>query len=141
MDARSKAQTEIWLVYCGYIVSWCCFLFMIHTLNPPQRTVSALVLAAFAGAAVYAIVSGFVIRKKFLAQSTEVLLSDPSKAVRRWKAAHFFGFSSAMSLTIFGLALKFLGTGWLVSGIFFAVGLGLLVLWRPQLAGVTDPVI
>ena len=101
-------------------------------MTPPKRNVSALVLAAFACAAAYAIVSGFVIRKKFLAQSTEVLLGDPSKAVSRWKGAHFIGFSCAMSVTIFGVALKFLGTVWLVPGIFFAVSLGLLVLWRPR---------
>ena len=101
-------------------------------MNPPQRTVSALVLAAFAAAAGYAIVSGFLMRRKFLAPSTEALRDDTSKAVSRWKAAHFIGFSCAMSVTIFGVALRFLGTGWLVAGIFFAVGLGLLVLWRPQ---------
>jgi hypothetical protein len=120
------------MTYGGHIVAWFCFLFMIQQMNPPQRSVSVLVLAAFAAAAVYAIVSGFVIRKKFLAQSTELLCDDPSKAVSRWKGAHFISFSCAMSVTIFGVALKFLGTGWLVSGVFFAVGLGLLVLWRPR---------
>ena len=132
MEARSKTQTEIWLTYGAYLASWFCFLFMIHTINPPERTVSSVVLAAFAAAAIYAIVSGFLMQRKFLALSTEVLREDPSKAARRWKAAHFIGFSCAMSVTIFGMALKFLGTGWLVPGIFFAVGLGLLVLWRPR---------
>jgi hypothetical protein len=129
LDAGTKTQTEIWVVYGAHISSWFCFLFMIHTMNPPQRTVSAFVLAAFAAAAVYAIISGFVMRKKFFARSIE---GDPSKAVSRWKAAHFIGFSCATSVTIFGVALMFLGAGWLVAGSFFAVGLSLLVLWRPR---------
>jgi hypothetical protein len=37
-----------------------------------------------------------------------------------------------MNVTIFGVALKFIGTGWLVPGIFFAVGFGFLVLWGPR---------
>jgi hypothetical protein len=62
LDARSKAQTEVWVTYGGYIGARFCFLFMIRTMNPPQRTVSALVLAVFAAAAVYAILSGFAKR-------------------------------------------------------------------------------
>ena len=101
-------------------------------MNPPERTVSPLALAAFAGAAVYAITSGLVLRKKFFAQSSEVFRGDPSKAVSRWKAAHFIGFSCAMCVTIFGVALKLLGTRWLEAGMFFAVGFGFLALWRPR---------
>lgn len=131
MHSRSKTQTEAWVTYSGYIFAWFCFLFMIRTMNPPQRTVSVLVLAAFAAAAVYAIASGFVLREKFLNQSEE-LRGDPHKALSRWKAAHFIGFSCAMSLTIFGVALKLLGASWRVPGIYFAASLGLLVLWRPR---------
>jgi hypothetical protein len=135
LDAKSEMQTRIWVTYSGFIVSWFCFLFVIRTMNPPRRAVSALVLATFAGAAVYAIVSGFVMRKKFLVQSTEVLRSDPSKAASHWRMAHSIGFTFAMSVTIFGVALKLLGTGWLLPGMFFAVSLGLLVLWRPARSG------
>ena len=131
MDTTSRAQTEVWVIYGGHIVAWFCFLLMIYMINPPQRTVSVLVLVAFAVAAVYPIATGFVMRKKFFAQSAEVFRADPHMALSRWKAAHFIGFSCAMSVTIFGVALKFIGTGWSVPGIFFAVGLGFLVLWRP----------
>jgi hypothetical protein len=61
-----------------------------------------------------------------------LLRGDPNKALSGWKAAYFIGFSCAMSVTIFSVALKFLGTDWLVFGIFFAVGLGFLALWRPR---------
>jgi hypothetical protein len=94
--------------------------------------VSALLFAAFAVAAVVAIAVGFVMRKKFLAQSREIFRGDPHEALSGWKLAHFIGFGCAMSVTIFGVALKFIGTGWLVPGVFFAVGLGFLLLWRPR---------
>ena len=46
--------------------------------------------------------------------------------------------SCAMSIAIFGVALKFLGSSWLVPGIFFGLSLCFLLLWRPsQLAAVS----
>jgi len=120
------------VTYSGYIIAWFCFLFIIQWMNPPQRNVSALIVVVFAVAAVCAIAAGFVMRKKLFAQSTEALRGDPHKALSGWKAAHIIGFTCAMNVTIFGVALKFLGTDWLVSGILFAVGLGFLALWRPR---------
>jgi hypothetical protein len=120
------------VVYGGHIIAWFCFIFMIQMMNPSRRSVSPLVLLAFAAAAVWVISMGFVMRKKFFAQLAEALPADSQKALNRWRAANFISFTFAMNPTIFGVALKFFGTSWLVSGIFFAVGLGLLVLWRPR---------
>ena len=105
---------------------------MVRTMNPPHRSVSSLILVAFALAAVYAVVVGFVMRKKFLKQSTKALPDNPRKALTLWRAAHVISFSSAMSIAIFGVALKFLGSNWLVPGIFFGLSLGFLFLWRPS---------
>lgn len=131
-DTISKAQTEIELAHIGFLIAWFCFLFMVHTMNPPHRSVSSLIPVAFTLAAVYAVVVGFVMRKKFLRQSTEALPDSPRKALALWRAAHFISFSCAMSIAIFGVALKFLGSSWLVPGIFFGLSLCVLLLWRPS---------
>jgi hypothetical protein len=132
LETRSRMQTDVWRVYGGFIAAWFCYFYMIQMMKPARRNVSSLVFVAFAGAAVYAITAGFVMRKKFFARSAEALSSDPGKAFNQWKAANFIGFTSAMNPTIFGVALKFIGASWLVPGILFAVSLGLLVLWRPR---------
>ena len=132
MDARSKLQTEVWVIYSGFIVAWFCFFFMIQMIKPARRNVSSLVIIASATAAVYAITVGFVMRKRFFAQSAKALPSDPRKTFNQWRAANIFGFTCAVNPTIFGVVLKLLGASWLVPGILFAVGLGLLVLWRPR---------
>jgi len=134
LEDRSRMQTELWIVYGSFILAWFCFFFMIQVMKPARRNVPSLVFVAFAAAAaaVYAITMGFVMRKKFFAQSAEALPSDPRKAFNKWKAANFIGFTSAMNPTIFGAALKFIGASWVVPSILFAVGLGLLVLWRPR---------
>jgi putative Mn2+ efflux pump MntP len=101
-------------------------------MNPPHRSVSSLIPVAFALAAVYAVVVGFVMRKKFLGPSTEALPDNPRKALALWRAAQVISFSCAMSIAIFGVGLKFLGSTWLVPGIFFGLSLGFLLLWRPS---------
>jgi hypothetical protein len=131
LDAIST-QTEIKLAYRGFILAWFCFIFMVHEMNLPYRSISAWVLLAFAFAALCVMASGFVMRKKLFAQSAESLPGDLGKAIRHWRGAHFIGFSFAMNLTIFGAVLKFLGSSWYVAGIFFGLSLGLLLLWKPR---------
>jgi hypothetical protein len=105
---------------------------MVHEMNLPHRSVSPWVLVAFVFAAVCAVAAGFVMRKKLFALSTESLPGDPSKALRLWRGAHFISFSNAMSITILGVALRFLGTSWSVPGVLFGLSLGFLLLWRPR---------
>lgn len=104
----------------------------LHTMNPPHRNVSSSVLVAFVVAAVYAVVVGFVMRKKFFRQSTEALPGNLRKALALWSAAHLIGFGCAMSIAIFGVVLKLFGCSWLGAGIFFGLSFGFLLLWRPS---------
>lgn len=135
-NAISGTQTEIELAHVGFIFAWFCFIFMVHKMNLPHRIVSSWVLVAFVFAAVCVVASGFVMRKKLLRLSTESFSGDLGKALRLWRGAHFISFSNAISITILGAALKFLGTSWLVPGILFGLSLGFLLLWRPrQMAG------
>ena len=83
----------------------------------PEHKISPFVLVAFVIYVNYAIVSGFVLRRKFFKRSTETFPSDQQKALQLWRAAHLIAFASAMNLTVFGLILKWLGSGWLVPGI------------------------
>lgn len=131
-DPISKTKTEIDLTHVCFIGAWSCCLFMLHKMNRPRRDVSAGVLVAFVFAAVCVIASGFRVRKNLFAQSAESFPGDLGKALRLWKAAHSIGFTIAMSIAILGAALKFLGSGWNVAGIFFGLGLGFLLLWRPR---------
>jgi len=71
-------------------------------------------------------------RKKLFARSAEVHRQDPVAGLKRWRAAQLLGFSCALCVTILGAVLKFIGAGWPVTGIFFAVSLGFLALWRPR---------
>ncbi|HJZ62953.1 MAG TPA: hypothetical protein VKD70_01445 [Candidatus Acidoferrum sp.] len=130
MDANQKTKFEVIMVYDAYVVTWFLFIFMVYKMAPTERIISSLVLLGFVVGAVYAIVAGFMLRRKFLAQSPEALHGNPPEA--RWRLGNIVSFSCAQCVTILGVALKMLGASWLVAGIFFAVGLGFLLLWRPR---------
>jgi hypothetical protein len=132
LDAISKTQNEIKFAYAAFVGSWFCFLFVVHTMNRPLHIVSSWVLGGLVFASVYAVIVGFVMRKKFFGQSAEALSVDLPKALKFWKLAHIIGFCFAIDLAIFGSVLKFLGSSWLVPGIFFGLSLGFLLLWRPR---------
>jgi hypothetical protein len=133
MDAPSRTQTEVTIAYIGNIVAWFSFLLMVHMMDPPHRGISTLVLVGSVIWAAYAIAAGFLMRKKFFAQSTKALHGDdPDNASKGWRSANIIGFCCAQNLTIVGVVLKFLGASWALSGMFFAIGLAFLLLWRPR---------
>jgi hypothetical protein len=102
-------------------------------MNRPLHSVSSWVLSGLIFVAVYAVIAGFLMRKKFFRQSAEARsVDDLPKALKFWKLAHIIGFCFAMDLALFGSVLKFLGRSWLVPGIFFSLSLGFLLLWRPR---------
>lgn len=135
-DTVAKTQTEIELVHISFLGAWFCLLFMVHSMNPPVRSVSVWVLAAIVLASVYVVLVGFVTRKRIFKRSSEALPGELSAALKFWKSAQVIGFCFAMNLALFGFALKFLGSNWLVPGILFGLSLVFLVLWGPrQMAG------
>jgi hypothetical protein len=131
-DPISKTQTQIKLRHVGYLLAWLCVLFMVHKMNLRQRTVSSGLLVAFVFATAAAIWSGFVLRKTLFKKSADALPNDVEESLKRWKGAHFIGFNNAMSITIFGVVLKFIGSSWYVAGIFFGLSMVFLLLWGPR---------
>ncbi len=131
-DAVTATQTEIELAHVYFIFAWFCFIFMVHKMNLPQRSVSIWVMTAFILATALVIWSGFVLRKTLFKKSADALPGNVVEALRRWKGAHSIGFSNAMSIAIFGAVLRFIGSSWYVAGIFFGLSLCLLLLWAPR---------
>jgi hypothetical protein len=125
-------QTEVKVVHRGFILAWFCFLFMVYKMNLSLHDVSVWVFVALSVLAACAIVVGFVMRGKLFKLTSNALPNDPRKASQFWRSANFISFSCAMNPTIYGVVLKILGSGWLVPGILFGLGLGFLLLWRPR---------
>ena len=123
-------ETEVRLVYRGFILAWFCLLFMFHNMNLPLRVVSAPVFVTLYILVASVIFIGFVMRGRFFKLTTEAPPHDPRKTSQFWRPANFISFCCAMNPTIYGVVLKILGSGWLAPGMLF--GLGFLLLWRPR---------
>ena len=131
-DAISKTQTEIAVIHVGFLVSWSCMLFMVYKMNLPQRTVSSGLLVVFVLASAVATWAGFVVRKTLFKKSADALPDSVGEALRRWRGAHFVGFTNAMSIAVFGAVLRFVGSSWYIAGIFFGFSVVFLLLWKPR---------
>jgi hypothetical protein len=135
MASREKTVAEIWAIYAAFVITFFLFIFMIQMVKPPEKPVSPAVIAAFAFAAISYVPIGATVRKKFLDGASESLHKNPAdtKGLRLWRTGNIFSFCIAESTMLFGVALKFLGARWMVSGIFFVFGLVLIVLWIPKI--------
>jgi len=133
LTATSVFRPDIKTLYVGFVVSWFCFIFMLHEMNLPHRRVSLPVLIVLGVISpVLVIVDGFVLRRTLFRQSAEALPHDPLKASERARGANLISFCCALSPAIFGAVLRFLGTDWSLPGILFGVSLIFLLLWRPN---------
>jgi hypothetical protein len=126
------AQTEVKFFHRGFILAWFCFLLIVLRMNPALRETSAWAFVALCIWATCGIVVGFVMRRRFFRLSSEALPHDPRKASQFWREGNIISFGCAINATICGVVMRILGSGWLVPGLLFGLGLGFLLLWRPR---------
>lgn len=101
----------------------------------PERAVSLPVLIAISLCVCWDIGIAFFFRATKLAPASEALRTNPNDpaALTQWRTQNFLSFCFAETVVLMGFVLKFLGTGWNIVGIFFAVGILLFLLWTPRL--------
>jgi hypothetical protein len=60
---------------------------------------------------------------------------DPQDAtsLKQWRSGQIVSFAFAESVVLYGFLLKFLGAGWNIAGMFFVVGILVLLAWTPKL--------
>jgi F0F1-type ATP synthase membrane subunit c/vacuolar-type H+-ATPase subunit K len=59
--------------------------------------------------------------------------SEDGGAAKLWRGGVIVSLVFCESIILFGLALRFLGANWSVCGIFYAVGIFLMLAWTPRL--------
>lgn len=130
-----NALTALRVIHATFVTTWFLFLLAIHLTAPVQQHVSPTVVQAIALVAVTDIALALYLRSQYMGRSVEVLREQPADtaALARWRTGNIVSFTFAETITLCGLALKFLGADWRIAGPFFAVGLVLLLLWFPRL--------
>ncbi len=101
----------------------------------PPNVASLVFMKGFAIFAIVEIVLALVIRKKMLPKAIEVLRHNPGDraAIGRWQTANIYSWAIAVSVGLYGYALRFTGGSREMAAPFFVAGVILMWLWRPRL--------
>jgi hypothetical protein len=135
MPSSQKALNEAHLLHAAFLTTIFLFVFVLHLAAIGERPVSLSLVAGIGCAAVADIGVGFMLRKQYMNKAEQALQVefDAPKALAAWRLANILSFAQAETVTLFGVALKFLGASWKIAGPFFFIGFALLLLWTPRL--------
>lgn len=135
MTPGQKIVREVRVLHAVFVATWLLFIVCLRILNLPPRTFDSRLAYIFAIVSVTDIGIGTVLRSRRLSPALETLRvrPDDSNALAQWRTGNILGFVYAQTVTLFGFLLRFLGAPWNIAGIFFAVGLLLLLVWTPSL--------
>lgn len=93
------------------------------------------ILLAFGLVALSSLGISVFFRRLIVQPAAERLSKNPedSQAAGRWRNGVLVSLVSCESVVLFGLALRFIGAGWNVCGVFYAAGIFFLLAWTPKL--------
>lgn len=74
-------------------------------------------------------------RSRYVHPSSEKLRDNPddAEAAGNWRKGIVLSLVFCESIVLYGLVMRILGVGWNISGIFYAVGILLMLVWTPRL--------
>jgi len=104
-------------------------------LRPAERPVSPIITGAIALVCLSDIGIAIFYRARLITPSVERLRTNAqdAEAIGQWRKGVILSFAFAESVVLFGFALKVLGAGWNVAGVFFIFGVLLFLAWSPKL--------
>ena len=75
------------------------------------------------------------LRRRMVRPAADRLSKNPEdvQAAARWRSSVVVSLAFCESLVLYGLALWFIGAGWNVYGVFYAIGIFLLLAWYPRM--------
>jgi hypothetical protein len=117
------------LAAIGYVIVP---LKLIRVESQPPPSVFALAIG-FTAAAVIGLAGFF--RMRYVQPNSEALRNNREDAVAlaKWRQGTIISFVCCESVVLFGLSLRITGVPWNICGIFYAVGIVLLLAWTPKL--------
>jgi hypothetical protein len=135
MTPAQNTLRNVRVVHITFLATCFLYIVVLNVLHLPKRSVAAEIQGSFVLLACAEIGVAFFLRRRTLAPAEDMLRTNPNDitALGKWRVGNALSFVFAESIMVLGFALKFLGASWRISGIFFAVGILLLLLWTPRL--------
>jgi hypothetical protein len=130
---KSERQLRLVQLACILFLVVCILLLYFGVLGNRRPSATISVMQGFVVLlALWSAVSGFTFQRRLLSVRRRTPQpSTKSTPFTRWRAGHLFRLWSAMTVGLWGLVLyEIRGPLW-IDGALFAVGLILLLIWRP----------
>ncbi len=135
MISLRTTPKNVKILHLAFLLTVPLFVIELRLLHPAAHGVSNTIIFGFGAACLLDIVIASHFRGRMITPSEELLRANPEDtvALNRWRAGSIISFTYAESIVLFGFALKVLGASWNIAGIFFVVGILLLLAWTPKL--------
>ena len=135
--AAMRFMRILHVVLCVAIVM---YLYIAETIFRPTKVAPPLFVEAFSVMCVAMVVIGLVVRRRLLPRANEAMRPDDAKALARWRQANILGMVLAVSVSLYGFALRAIGGSPQVTRLFFIGAAIQMWVWRPQLPDESSPV-
>jgi hypothetical protein len=125
------------ILHLAFLAATGLYLAVLFQIRPQEKPLDPVFVSALGAASFSVIGVGFFLRARMVTESASRLSANAQDTVslNRWRVGMLISFTCAESVVLFGFVLKILGAAWNVAGIFFVVGILLLIAWAPRLDG------
>jgi hypothetical protein len=122
------------VVQWAMLVSILLYAVLGEVLGSGARTADPSLSYVFSTAAVAIVGVIFVVRRTLVLRSAESLASHPDDPItlRHWRSGYFATYGLCEALALFGLALRFMGSNFQQSLLFYIGGFALLFFFGPR---------
>jgi hypothetical protein len=131
-NASVRSMRIIHILLLAAIMS---YILVAERLPRPTSDAPAVIIESFLILAILDVVIAFGFRRKLLPSAIEKLQRDAgdATALGRWRMANILSMVLAMSVALYGFALRTMGGNRRVVWPFFIASVTLMLLWRPRL--------
>ncbi len=135
MDKMSAAVQRVRIIHAVFVFATLLYIYMPFLLHLEEHAISSIIPLAFGFVSAGNIALALYFRARKITPAEEILGTKPDDeaALGLWQSGVVISLVLCEAVVLFGFVLKVLGASWNVSGIFYAVGLLLMLAWTPRL--------
>jgi hypothetical protein len=136
MNQAQKSLQSARILHIVFLFASIAYAVVAYYVRQAARSeVQLTVVAAIGMAAIGFLGIATFFRTKFVEPGAEALRNnaDDAVAASQWRTGTIVSLAFAETVAMFGMVARFVGTPWKFSGIFFVVGILVLLAWTPRL--------
>jgi hypothetical protein len=135
MTKARKALQSARVIHIAFLIAAILYVWVPQLVSVSQKEVPLTMVACLAVVAFSTMGIALFLRTRTVQPAAERLEENPDDgdAAKRWLQGSLFALASCETVILFGLALRMLGAGWSICGVFYAVGFLVLLALTPKL--------